>query len=933
MFIYLVDFNHNYLFDKLLTLYLYTRIRGMDSVQTNYLSDSGDQTGMGAVNAALLNNCAEAIILLDESGMVKYQNPSVNKVSGYTAEETYGRSVFDFVCAEDLAASVDLFVATTQTPAVQTPFQFRAIHKEGHLFWIEGTLTNLLLDPVVKGFIISYRDITGRKQTEHKLEQSSNELNKLFKTIHEVLFTVDSKRYKVTQMSPACITLFGYTPEEFMTIDDLWQNVIHPDDKGFIPDQFAKLAQGITVRNEYRIIHKNGSIRWVQSTVIPELDAQGVLDRIDGITIDITVRKEAEISLHENIELTKQLVESSPEAIIVRDNVTGCFVDCNENAVKRFGYSREELLKKKPWDLCPEFQPDGVISADRQRHYGERSTTGERVVYELVHLHASGALLYSEVRITQLELPGRDLARVSIIDIEEKKKAEERLKENILMFREFFESAPEAIVVRDNDNHTFIDCNEIALERFGYDRHTFLNKQPWDLCPKYQPDGRLSSEVQSTNIAKALAGEKMIYELVHIDSQGRELYSEVRLNRLNIPGRNITRTSIIDIADKKRAEAAILKSRANLNAIVNNADTAYILMDDKQTVVTFNEVAERMAGFAFGTKLIQGNNFLNSLPENKQQQFMVHLEKVQAGEKIVYEISYPDPKGGEIWLYVRIYGIRDEQNNIFGLCIAASDISRRKKAEKEITELNQSLEEKIKLRTAELEQANHELESFSYTVSHDLQTPLRILRGFSDVLLEEHGDQLDESGRESLEIISKNAELMSQLIKELLDFAHIGKTSLIKRNVSMDEVCSIVIQEARKLDPSIKADIDLLPMGNAYCDPTLIRQVWSNLVQNAIKYSRKKPQAVIKIGRAEVNGKQAYYIKDNGAGFDMKYARKLFGVFKRLHSSDEFEGTGVGLAVVHRIITRHGGEIWADAKVDEGAIFYFTLPDLSPDLS
>jgi PAS domain S-box-containing protein len=351
-------------------------------------------------------------------------------------------------------------------------------------------------------------------------------------------------------------------------------------------------------------------------------------------------------------------------------------------------------------------------------------------------------------------------------------------------------------------------------------------------------------------------------------------------------------------------------------------------MDDQLTVVAFNEVAQGMAGYAFGTKLELGADFLSSLPESKQEQFMSHLNKVQAGEKVVYEICFPDENGLEKWLYVRIYGIKDEQNNTYGLCIAASDISRRKKAEKEIIDLNQSLEEKIKLRTAELEQANHELESFSYTVSHDLQAPLRILRGFSDVLLEEYGDKLDESGRESLDIISKNAALMSQLIKELLDFAHIGKTSLAKRTVSMDDICQAVLDEVKKLDPTLNAEIHLNMLGSSYCDPALIRQVWSNLIQNAIKYSRKKPQAVIEIGTTVVNDKQAYYVKDNGAGFDMKYARKLFGVFKRLHSSDEFEGTGVGLAVVHRIITRHGGEIWADAKVGEGAAFYFTLPGL-----
>ncbi len=229
-------------------------------------------------------------------------------------------------------------------------------------------------------------------------------------------------------------------------------------------------------------------------------------------------------------------------------------------------------------------------------------------------------------------------------------------------------------------------------------------------------------------------------------------------------------------------------------------------------------------------------------------------------------------------------------------------------------------------RAKELQEANKELESFSYTVSHDLQSPLRSINGFSKFLLKNYSEKLDDEGKEFLQHINGGAVKMSNLVHDLLSFSKLGKVAMVKKEVDMNELVSEVIDEIRFQKGDVKAEISLESLQTATCDRSLMKQVWVNLISNAVKYSSKKENPVVEIGMTEVDNQPVYFVKDNGAGFDMKYcAEKLFGIFQRMHGTDEFEGTGVGLSTVQRIVSRHGGKIWADAKVDEGATFYFTL--------
>ncbi len=379
----------------------------------------------------------------------------------------------------------------------------------------------------------------------------------------------------------------------------------------------------------------------------------------------------------------------------------------------------------------------------------------------------------------------------------------------------------------------------------------------------------------------------------------------------------------------QQQNSALSESSARLRGVLNSALSGVVVIDAHGVIIDWNERAEKMFGWT--KEEVIGKELASIIiPENFREGHrngMLHFLKTGEGPVLnkLLELTALRRNGNEFPIELSISALKT--NDVLTFCGFVTDITDRKKAEEAIHTFNQKLEQMVIDRTTELEIANKELESFSYSVSHDLRAPLRSIHGYVNILYEDYGSIMDDEAKRVIHTILRNGQRMGQLIDDLLAFSRLGRKELTKSDISMHDLAESIIDEYKRNAASNHTFFTLHPIPSARGDSTTVRQVWVNLISNAVKYSKEKEKPMVEIGAFEEHNNITYYVKDNGAGFDMEYYDKLFGVFQRLHSMNEFEGTGVGLAIVQRIISKHGGKIWAKAKVNEGATFYFTLID------
>lgn len=382
-----------------------------------------------------------------------------------------------------------------------------------------------------------------------------------------------------------------------------------------------------------------------------------------------------------------------------------------------------------------------------------------------------------------------------------------------------------------------------------------------------------------------------------------------------------------EIERQVRLESQLRQERDRAQQYFEVAGTILVVLNRQGEVVRINAAGCRLIGYQ-QTEIIGKNWFDTCLPETVRAEVKDVFRRLMAGELEVFEY-HENPivtrEGEERLIAWHNVALRDEQGQIVAVLSSGEDITERRRAEEELRRLNVELEQRVAERTAQLVAANRELESFNYSVSHDLRAPLRSVDGFSQALLEDYGEHLPEQARAYLQRVRSASQRMGQLIDDLLHLSRLGRTEMSLREVDLSATAQAIADELRKSQPQRQVEFRIAPALSARADPTLMHILLQNLLDNAWKFTSRRSSALIEFGAIGDQGEPTFYVRDNGVGFDMAYAGKLFSPFQRLHSLAEFEGTGIGLAIVQRVVQRHGGRVWVEAAIDQGATFYFTL--------
>ena len=766
-------------------------------------------------------------------------------------------------------------------------------------------------------FILIQYDIKNQKNLQAKLTYLAN----MVEQSSEAIFS-RGRDMKILTWNKGAEELFGYTKEEALGKDakELRFTMLTAEEIATTEKQI--LEQGSWVSERY-FYHRNGNSFFGVVTSNCVLDEERNVASYYFIVKDISLRKRLEEELQKSNDQLEEKVKERTAEILKREirfktllengnDIIALFdrafrvIYRSPSASKVIGWTDEDMIGKKGHK---NIHPDDLPTSLKEIEY-ILDNPGIPLATSFRMLHKKGHFVWIEgVLINLLDVPEVSAIVFNFRDITERKNAQEKLIKSEEHFRMLFDQGPDGIFISDHEGN-YQDVNQIGCDMLGYtfDEITSMNiadilvKEEVPLIPQAisNLDGGITSVVW-TILRKD--GSTFLGE-----TTGRVLPD----GRLQGIVRDVTKK----IENEKRVVASEKQFRNLLDTMLEGAqlisfDWKYLYVNDAFTHHA-KYTREELLGFTVMEKFpgIEDAPIYKVYQKCFDERVAIHL---------INEFVFPDKSVGYFELSF--------QPVPEGVFILSVDITEKKRAEMELQKLNAELEVKVDQRTAQLQKANEEMGAFTYSVSHDLRAPLRGIIGFTDILVEDYAKKLDEEAKRLTNVIKQNATNMAQLIDDLLTFSRMGKQEMIKVPVDIQVLVNEVIESVVKQNSNnerIVWDVKTLPLIKV--DVSTIRQVWINLISNAVKYSGKKEQPIIEIGSWTDEHGTGFYIKDNGVGFDEAYKHKLFKVFQRLHSSEDFEGTGVGLAVVEKIVSRYGGAVWAEGKVNEGACFSFSLP-------
>ena len=611
----------------------------------------------------------------------------------------------------------------------------------------------------------------------------------------------------------------------------------------------------------------------------------------------------------------RALVDQAEEGFLVHD-AQGRIRDANRRACETLGYSLQELMALRLEDIHENFSLQGAQSAWTRIRAGMPATRLDRL------LRKDGTRIPVEIRLGRLDVGGEALFLALLRDVKERDEARKALAESERTFSAIFRSSPVANILTSMPEGSVIDVNDVFLRDMGFKREEVVGRPVREL-------GFFDRREDLAAVAVEMKEKGSIYgrEFPFRARDGRLLTCLLSVVEVSLGGRSCRLSSVLDISGRKRHEEALRESEARFRAAFEDVNLSVCMLGTDGRFLRVNDATCRLFGYTRDELLRMGVADI-TYPDDLGIS-PAFMERAVAGESghASFVKRYLRRDGGVVWGQVSSSLVRDARGEPLCFIAHLQDVTELQQAREALEALSSELESRVTERTAEFESANRELESFSYSVSHDLRAPLRAIDGFSRRVADRYGPLLDEEGHRLVGVIRSNTRRMSELIDDLLAFSRAGRGEIHRSIVNSGALAeSAFLEVVPDADQRQRVAFTVGALPEAWGDGRLLRQVWVNLLSNAVKFSAYAESPSIEVSGAVEEGWTVYRVRDNGVGFDMAYAPKLFGVFQRLHGMTEFEGTGVGLALVHRIVSRHGGEVRAQGAIGEGACFSFTLP-------
>lgn len=867
----------------------------------------------------------KAIVEVSTGKYIEVNNAFAD-VLGYTKEQIPGKTSLEISMIGN-AGDLEEMINNIRKTGLVREMEIQLNSRDGKPRWVSTNVDTVNLDGK-DCFLFAGIDITARKIAEDKLLRFNQELEEkvierteeikrsekryryLFENNPMPMWIIDLHSFQFLDVNKMAVLQYGYSHKEFLSMTAL---DIRPDedkDRFKNSDHSFEISEKNYNKGIWNHRKKDGTI--IQTEIIgQEIIFEGAPARFI-LSNDITERIRAIEKLNKSERLFRVMTEKDADMKILATSEGQIFY-ASPSVTKILGYDNQELMTIAAFDLI---HPDN-ISRLTEELADIIQTPGKFLFGQQRLKHKSGNWLWCEGTITNMLHEPAVAALVSNFrDITARK----ILEEQQVLFASIVDSSDDAVLSKTLGGK-ITSWNHGAEKVYGYSSKEVIG-HPFSILV---PSHLLNEENEMMD--KILAGESVDhYETTRIRKGGKIIYVSLTISPIKDSLGNIIGASKIsrDITEKKRTEESLRLAEASYREIFDKAnDAIYVHEIETGKVIEVNQIASKITGFTKEELLANPYEFINNNPDYKLQQALTYLKKAAVGEPQLFEWLGTNKNGSINWFEVNL-----KRATIAGkerVLTFFHEINDRKKAEFEIQKLNEELEQKVKDRTKQLEKANKELEAFSYSVSHDLRAPLRAINGFAKILGENYGNSFDNEGVRLLNRIHENAKRMGLLIDDLLEFSRIGRKEIHKSPVEMTKLFETTVTEINTII-NHNAEIKIHELHSVDADSTMIKQVMINLLSNAIKYSSKTEKPYIEIKSYREKTEVIYSISDNGVGFNNQYAHKLFGVFQRLHLQADFEGTGVGLALVKRIINKHGGRVWASGQLNRGATFFFCLP-------